>query len=282
MTPLAIGSQTNGSMIRPASFCGVVGYKPSRGSIPLTGVLALSGALDQIGIYGHTIEDVALVETVMGPEPGKLGVNPGPLMATAMSAPLVRPKLGFVRTPYWDHAEPETRSAFEKLVVALGADIEEAPLPEEFASTAGWLRTIMSAEMAHNMGHILDTHPGEMSKVLSDYLNEGRQVAATEYLAARTRQNQLREALAPTFGRFDALLTPAAVGEAIPFDQGSTGDPIFCTIWTFCGLPSVSLPLLKGPNGLPVGVQLVGAPNNDAQLLRTARWLTERLGVPLG
>ena len=282
MVPLSIGSQTNGSMIRPASFCGVVGYKPSYGSIPRTGVLALSGALDQMGIYGRSVEDVAFAETMMGPEPGKRGVNPGPLMTIASSQPTVRPKLAFVRTPYWDRAEPGTRAAFEELVASLGGDIEEMPLPEAFGETAAWLRTVMTAEMAHNLGHILDAHPGEMSKVLSDLIVEGRGVTAVDYLAARAMQSRLRKALAPAFARFDAMLTPAAMGEAIAFDLGSTGDPIFCTIWTFLGLPAVSLPLLKGPNGLPIGVQLVSAPSNDARLLCTARWLAGRSGVSLG
>lgn len=278
MVPLAIGTQTNGSVIRPASFCGVVGFKPSFGAIPRSGVLRLAPSLDQVGIFARSIEDVALAEVLMGPdgEDGDAMDNPGPLSTVALSEPPVRPELAFARTPFWDRAEPSTQAAFGELCEALGHQVEAIELPDVFARGVGWLEGIMAAEMARNLGHYVDRHPDQTSERFRQLVADGRAMKATDYLGARDMRQVLRDALGLVFDRFDAIMTLSAPGEA-PRGLESTGDPIFCSLWSFCGLPAVSLPLLTGPNGMPVGVQLVGAHGQDARLLRTARWLVRTL-----
>ena len=277
MVPFAVGSQTAGSVIRPASFCGVVGFKPSYGAVPRTGVLTAAPSLDHVGFFARSIEDVALAGEVMGPDGHDLDarVDPGPLLETALSAPPVTPDLALVKTPFWSRADEATQAGFEELLEVLGDHGTEAELPEVFARGAGWLATVMAAEMARNLGHYDERGDEQLSDRFRSLLTEGRAITAVDYLGARDMRGVLRDALDPLFERFDAIMTPAAPGEA-PADLGHTGDPIFCTLWTFCGLPAVSLPLLTGPNGLPVGVQLVGAYGQDARLLRTARWLVDQ------
>lgn len=278
MVPLAIGTQTNGSVIRPASFCGVVGYKPSFGAIPRTGILRLAPSLDQVGIFARSIEDAALVECLMGPDDVDPDItqSPGPLSATAASEPPVTPDLAFARTPFWDRADGETQLAFGELQEALGSQLETIELPEVFARGAGWLEAIMAAEMARNLGHYVDRAPDQVSDRFRQLIEDGRVMKAVDYQGARDMRQVLRDALKLVFERFDAIVTLSAPGEA-PQSLDTTGDPIFCSLWTFCGLPAISLPLLTGPNGMPVGVQLVGAPGQDARLLRTARWLVRTL-----
>lgn len=278
MVPLAVGSQTNGSVIRPASFCGAVGFKPGFGAIPRTGVLRLAPTLDQIGVFARTIEDAALAEVLMGPDGRDRDATetPGPLSATALAAPPVTPAFAFVKTPVWDRAEEGTKAAFTELTQALGEQADEADLPDAFSRAHGWHGVVMAAEMARNLGHYVDRTPDQCSAQLCEIVAQGRTIRAPDYLAARDMGAVLREALAPVFDRFDAILTPAAPGEA-PEGLETTGDPAFCTLWSYLGLPAISLPLMTGPAGMPIGVQLVGAPGQDARLLRTARWLVARL-----
>ena len=274
MVALALGSQTNGSVIRPASFCGIVGYKPSFGAIARTGVLTLAPSLDHVGVFARTIEDAALAEVLMGPDgvDGDARLNFGPLMATMTSTPPVTPSLALVKTPVWDRALPETHAAFAELAEALGEAADEVELPDEFAGATGWLGAVMAAEMSRNLGHYVDRGGDRVSARIAELVADGRKLPAPAYLAARDMRGVLRGGLDAIFGRFDALITPAATGEA-PEGLDSTGDPVFCSLWTFCGLPAISLPLLSGPKGLPLGVQLVGPHGDDARLLRTARWL---------
>lgn len=278
MVPLALGSQTNGSVIRPASFCGVVGYKPSFGAVPRTGVLTLAPSLDQVGVFARTIEDAALAELLLGPDGQDADAreSPGPLTATALDEPPVTPALAFVKTPFWERADEATQAAFSELSEALGEQADEVELPEVFARGAGWLRGVMAAEMARNLGHYVDRAPQETSETFRELIAEGRGMRAPDYLAARDMRQVLHDSLGPLFDRFDAIVTPAAPGEA-PSGLESTGDAIFCSLWTFCGLPAISLPLMTGPNGMPLGVQLVGRHGQDARLLRTARWLVRTL-----
>lgn len=274
MVPFAVGTQTNGSVIRPASFCGVVGYKPSYGSVPRTGVLKAAQSLDQVGFFARSVEDVALTAMVMGPdgEDRDCALNPGPLLETALSAPPVTPDIAMVHTPFSERLDPATTEGFGELIEVLGEHGTETALPELFGRGAGWLATIMASEMTRNLGHYAERDAGQVSDAFSALMDQGRSISAVDYLAARDMQPVLREALDPLFERFDAIITPAAPGEA-PADLTTTGDPIFCSLWSLCGLPAITLPLLTGPNNMPVGVQLVGAYGQDARLLRTARWL---------
>jgi Asp-tRNA(Asn)/Glu-tRNA(Gln) amidotransferase A subunit family amidase len=280
MAPLALGTQTNGSVIRPASFCGVVGFKPSRGLISRRGVLTQSPPLDQVGTFSRTVEDAALMTDVIAGyderDPATfLAAHPG-LLATAASRPPVKPSFVLVRSPVWERAEEEVRDGFAELAEALGDRIGEIELPEPFARAHEWHRAIMLADLAKNFARYYDRNPAGLSDRLRGMIEEGQKVRAVDYNRALDGMALLNAGLEKLFERFDAIVTPAAPGEA-PLGLESTGDPVFSTLWTYCGVPAVTLPLLTGSSGMPIGVQLVGRRFYDGRLLRTARWLTETL-----
>jgi len=281
MVPGAVGSQTNGSVIRPAAFCGVVGFKPTHGFIPRTGMLLLSRALDHVGVFARTVEDAALLAgTLVGFDEGDPDTRPiarPPLAAVAASEPPLAPRLAFVRSPVWEHAEPVTRAAFAELVATLGEAVAEVELGASFARAVEMHRMIMDVEMAHNLQRDYAKGGDRLSPELRELIERGRGHAAVDYAAAVAGIPSLNAMLDPVFDEFDAIVTPAAPGEA-PRGLESTGDPIFCTLWTYLGAPAVTLPLLQSPAGMPLGVQLVGRRYGDARLLRTARWLVETLG----
>jgi Asp-tRNA(Asn)/Glu-tRNA(Gln) amidotransferase A subunit family amidase len=281
MVPGAVGSQTNGSVIRPAAFCGVVGFKPTHGLIPRSGALLLSRTLDHVGVFARTVEDVALLaETLVGfdaEDPDTRPVARPPLSAVAASAPPLRPRLAYVRSTAWEHAEPVMREAFAELVGALGDSVTEVELGPNLARAIDMHRTIMEVEMAHNLRRDYEKAGDGLSAVLRRLIERGRGHAAVDYVDAVATIPALNAALDPVFDEFDAILTPAAPGEA-PKGLESTGNPIFCTTWTYLGTPAVTLPLLRSGAGMPLGVQLVARRDNDARLLRTARWLVGALG----
>jgi len=281
MVPLALGSQTNGSVIRPAAFCGVYGFKPTHGFIPRTGVLALSRTLDHIGVFARSIDDLALVaEELVGYDEGDPDTRPRariPFRELAAEEPPIAPMIGFLKTPHWDKVSPDAQEAFAELVQALGGQVEEIDLGPSAADAWDWHKTIMEAEMAANLDREWHTGRDKLSEQLRSLIERGRQVSAVDYQHALRGLVRAGESFDELFmERYDALLTPAALGSA-PKGLASTGDPVFCTLWTLCGLPAVSLPLLQDSGGLPIGVQLVGRRNFDARLLRTARWLSETL-----
>jgi Asp-tRNA(Asn)/Glu-tRNA(Gln) amidotransferase A subunit family amidase len=281
MVPVAIGSQTNGSIIRPASFCGVYGMKPSHGLVSRAGVLPLSRSLDHVGPFARSLDDIALMLDVMaGHDPDDPDTRPVAarnFRAIANEDFGLAPRLVFVRTPVWDRIDPDAREAFEELVAELGDDCVVHDLPDRYA--AGWIaqRTIMAAEMAHNLGSLADQGGDTISGQFQELMAEGRKVSATQYLAAIAEARHLREALEDQFRQeCTAIVTPATRGVA-PKGLDTTGDPAFCSLWSVLGLPAVSLPLMTGESGMPIGVQLVGAMGDDARLLRTAKWLVNRL-----
>ncbi len=278
MVPLALGSQTNGSVIRPAAFCGVFAVKPSHGLVSRAGVLALSRKLDHIGAFARSLADLALIlDVIAGHDPADPDTQPfaaPDFRAVAREQPPLPPRFAFVRTPVWDKAEPETKAAFEELTAALGPAVAPVELPAALAEAWEVHRTIMATEMAHNLSPIVAR--GEPSEVMRRLLAHGGSVRAVDYLAALAKAPRFAASLAEIFDAYDAILTPAAPGVA-PKGLAATGDPAFCTLWTLSGLPALSLPLLAGESGLPLGVQLVGAAGHDARLLRTAGALIETL-----
>ena len=284
MVPAALGSQTNGSVIRPAAFCGVVGYKPSYGFISRHGGLALSRSLDQVGLFARSVEDATLVaECLAGFDPADpdMTAGPPPELARAGRPAESPPRLAFVRTPVWENAEDDTRRAFARLLAALGPAVEEAALPPEFDGAVAAHLDIMDVDLAHNLRREYDTGRGRLSARLCQEIERGQQILAIDYARALDLAPRLNALLEPLFGRYDALLTPSAPGEA-PEGLGSTGKPIFCTIWTFCGTPAITLPILEGRTGLPIGAQLVGRRGDDGRLLGVASWLMERFaGAPV-
>ena len=278
MVPLAIGTQTNGSVIRPASFCGVYGFKPSHGLIPRTGVLVQSPPLDTVGVMAANLEDLALLaEPLMAFDAKDPASRPRarPNLLDALGeAPPVPPKLAFVRSPVWDQAEKDAKAGFAELVEALADQVEDVELPSAFQDAIELHRSVMEADLAKSFAREYERGRDRLSARLREMIERGQESRAVDYNRAVQRISALNAALAEVFGTYDAILTPAAPGEA-PQGLGSTGSPIFCTIWTFCGTPAVTLPLLTGASGLPIGVQLVGEKGDDARLLRTARWLIE-------
>ena len=281
MVPLAIGTQTNGSVIRPAAYCGVVGYKPSFGLISRHGVLKQSPPLDQIGVMARTVEDAALLaEQLIGYDEEDPATRPTPrppLRETAMQEPPVPPTLAFVKTQVWKQADAETHEAFAELVAHLGERVEEFKLPDGFKDAWKWQQTIMEADLAKNYEPEYSKGRDKLSETLRAQIERGRKVRAVDYNKALDQVPALNRALEQMFElRYEAILTPATTGTA-PRGLESTGSPAFCTLWTLCGLPAITLPLMQGEDGLPLGVQLVGPRGSDARLLRTARWLVAQV-----
>jgi Asp-tRNA(Asn)/Glu-tRNA(Gln) amidotransferase A subunit family amidase len=277
MVPLALGSQTGGSTIRPAAYCGVYGLKPTHGLVPRTGMFQLSRSLDHVGLFARTLDDLALLlEQLAGHDERDPDTHPRaavPYRDVAAEPPPVEPMFGLVKTSRWADVDADAREAFDELASALGDRVEEVELSVSAEVTAAWHQDIMDAEMACGLEREWTTGRERLSGWLRARLERGRQVRAFDYLSARRRVPELHASFAELFEqRYDALLTPAASGTA-PAGLESTGDPAFCTLWTLTGMPAVSLPIMRGGNGLPLGVQLVGPRDGDARLLRTARWL---------
>ena len=283
MVPLALGSQTNGSVIRPAAFCGVIGFKPTHGLISRHGILMLSRTLDHVGLFARSVEDIALLsEQIVGYDEGDPDTRPRarfPFVELASEEPPLPPMFAFVKTPYWERVDEDTKEGFAELIEQLGKQVEEIELLPSAIDAWQLHRTIMEAEMAANLEREWDKGRDRLSEQLRAQLERGRNVRAVDYQRALSRIAPIHESFVDLFEqRYDAILTPAALGTA-PAGLASTGDPVFCTLWTLCGMPAISLPLLQGANGLPLGVQLVGPRDGDARLLRTARWLAARVAA---
>ncbi len=278
--PLALGSQTNGSVVRPASFCGVVGLKPSRGMISRHGVLQTSETLDQIGGFARTLEDMALLTDVLtghDAADGATYARPKPDFSAGFreDAP-VDPSLAWLELPYYDRLMDDARSGFAELREALGDCVEEVAFPESLGDVIDHHQVIHEYEVRRNLAEAYDSAPDRISPQLMEKIENGAKHTDEQYAAALAAVADTGAYFAEFFTDYDAVLTPSASGEA-PEGLDWTGDPIFCTIWTFCGLPSLSLPLLRGEYGLPIGVQLVSNLEEDARLCRTARWLMEHI-----
>lgn len=280
MVPGAIGTQTGGSVIRPAAYCGVYGYKPSFGLISRHRVLQVSRSLDTIGTFARSLADVALLaEAMMGHDErdGDMIRMTVPAIAQAAGEyPPMPPRLAFARTAIWDRADEECREAFAELAGALPGKITDLDLGPTFAEAHDLLRLICDVETAANFAKEYDTGRDKLCPSVVEVMERGRRVSAIDYLRAKTRVGDLHAVLDEVFGEFDAIITPSAMGAAPPRDEG-TGSPMFAMPWTLMGTPALNLPLLANDKGLPIGVQLVGARLHDSRLMRTARWLLDEL-----
>jgi Asp-tRNA(Asn)/Glu-tRNA(Gln) amidotransferase A subunit family amidase len=276
MVPLALGTQTNGSVIRPAAFCGVFGLKPSKGLISRYGVLPLSPTFDTVGPFARSLDDIALITSVIaGYDPGDPDTRPfavANFRAVAVEKFPIEPRIAFVRTPVWDRADAQAREAFERLADSLGDACMRIDLPERYAEAWDVHRTVMLSEMAYRLGRVVDRGGDAISDVLRKLVQEGRAIDAVAYQQALDDAKAFANTLSEYLEDCNAILTPATTGVA-PKDLSATGNPVFCTLWTLSGLPSLSLPLLTGEDDLPLGAQLVGGPHDDARLMRTANWL---------
>src|SRR6056297_141930 len=274
MVPLAVGTQTGGSVIRPASYCGVTGFKPSFGAIPRTGVLMQSPTLDTVGVFARTPTDTALLsEVLMGHDAGDTATAPQPtpaLLNTAQSKPLVKPVFALVKPPGWAEADPQLHAAFDELAEALGEQVFEAPLPKAFEEAAEVRERINFAEMARYY-YRYSKQMDALGPRTQEALTKGNATLARDYLAALDWPDVLYAGLDEIFERCDAILCPAATGPA-PEGLEFTGSAIFNGLWTLTGVPAVTVPAFTAENGLPMGVQMVAARGQDARLLRTANW----------
>ncbi|WP_320178391.1 amidase [Roseovarius pacificus] len=285
MVPLALGTQTQGSVIRPAAFCGIYGFKPSRGRISRRGVRLICERFDTVGVFANDLADTALLAEVLMAyddlDPA-MRRRPRPKLAEAADAGMTRPpRIAFVRTPVWTKADPETRIAFDNLAARLSPPAQHAALSELFDSMHDWHATIMNVDAAVNLAAEYGRAKERMSDDLRNRIAWGMRCPAVDYSRAVAGANALGRQAARLFRKFDAVLTPAAPGVA-PLGLESTGSPIFCTLASHCGLPALSLPLLNGEDGLPLGVQIVGPRDGDAALFRVARWLLDQHIAPNG
>ena len=281
MVPLALGSQTAGSVIRPGAFCGDYAFKPTHGLIPRTGVLLLSRALDHIGLFARSLEDIALLaEELVGYDERDPDTQPRarmPFRAIAAEEPPIEPRFAFIKTPHWERVDADAKEAYGELVESLGEHVEEVELFPTARQAWEWQRTIMEAEMTANFEPLWREGGERLSERLRALIERGREMRALDYQRALRSLPAVIETFDELFTeRYDAIITPPALGTA-PKGLGATGDPVFCVLWTLLGMPALTLPLMRGANGLPLGVQLVGRRNYDARLLRSARWLEKKL-----
>jgi Asp-tRNA(Asn)/Glu-tRNA(Gln) amidotransferase A subunit family amidase len=280
--PLSVGTQTNGSVIRPASFCGVYGFKPSRGVISRTGILQTSVSLDQVGVFGRSLADVALLADVLA---GADARDPAsfpqarPRMAAGAAQPVpVTPDFVWLDLPFNDRLTPDCREGLEAVLEVLGKQVARLTPADQLSNLVAVQARIHEYEICQHLAETFDAHWDQISETLKPIVTRGRQISLAEYEDALAVKATAEAFFADFFTEFDAIIAPSAAGEAPVFGQG-TGDPIFCTLWTLAGLPSVTLPLLVGETGLPIGVQLIGAYEKDDRLLRTAAWLQETLAA---
>ncbi|MCS0496005.1 amidase [Ancylobacter sp. MQZ15Z-1] len=277
--PLAVGTQTGGSLIRPAAYCGAVGFKPSFGRIPRTGILAESPSLDTVGVIARSVPDAALLADVLfGHDPADRATSPAPaprLLESALSTAPLPPVFAFVRPPHWELAAPETRDALDEVAGLLGEQCFAVELPPAFDEAQAVHRRIYSAEMAKCLHAYERRGRDRLSDVLLEAMDAGKAIPARDYIAALDWPDVLYAGLAEIFTRCDVILTAAAPGPA-PLGLENTGDAVFNALWTMLGVPAITLPLLQA-DGLPMGVQLIGRRGDDGRLLRTARWLTDHL-----
>lgn len=280
MIPLALGTQTNGSVIRPASYCGVVGYKPTFGLISRHRVLRTSRNLDQVGLFARTLADAALMaETMIGFDARDVdtALRPHPdLLAKCGEEPPMPPRFAFVKGPAWKDCDAATHEAFGELVDALGDRIEEVEIGSVYDEVFAWQRIVMETDIAKNLGHYADRADSTMSDILRGLIERGRQVHAVDYSLGLDRMAMFAKGFDGLMQDFDAILTPAATGEA-PLGLGSTGNPACATLASFTGMPAITLPVLQGEAGMPLGVQLISRRHDDGRLFRNASWLVKHL-----
>ena len=282
MVPVATGTQTVGSIIRPASYCGIFGYKPTFGSISRAGVLPLCASLDHVGLFTRTVEDLELfAKAITNTHPRHPSIRTAQPADFDLRSPdeLDRPRIAFVRTPQWSELDATTRDRLKKAAAWLsenGADVDEVSLPDKFGGLVEAQNTILEVELSCALSYEFENHPDRLSDLLRSVIEQGRSVCMDKYFEARKLAAECRWESGVLFRDHDVLLAPSVRGEA-PEGLESTGDPLFCRMWTLLGLPCVSLPGIKGPNGLPLGAQIIGPMHKDGLALSVAGWASRRL-----
>ena len=276
MAPLSIGSQTNGSVIRPASYCGVVGYKPSYGLISRSGVLRQSDKLDHIGVFGKSVEDVALLAKTLIKkdlyDESTIHYSADEMLDICKRDPIFEPKFIFYKTKSWKKIDKVSQKSFEFLIKTFKKNIEVFDTPSYFDNIPQYHKIIHETDMANNFQAYYKKSNKKLSKEIIKAIERGLKYSAKEYAEAIDFMKQSYQSYKEVFEDYHGVLSPATTGVA---DKGlkSTGSPEFCTTWTYMGVPSISLPLLTGTNDLPLGVQLIGDKFDDLRFLGIANWL---------
>ena len=276
MAPLSIGTQTNGSVIRPASYCGVVGYKPSYGLISRSGVMRQSDKLDHIGVFGKTVEDVALFAKSLIKkdlyDPSTIHYAADEMLNVCKKGPIYDPKFIFYKTKNWKNIDKESQKSFDFFIKTFSKNIEVFDTPSYFDDIPKYHKIIHETDMANNFQGYYKKSKKFLSKEMVSAIERGLKYSAKEYAEAIDFMKRSYESYKEVFEDFHGVLTPSSSGVA-PKGLKSTGSPEFSTIWTYMGLPSISLPLLIGANNLPLGIQLVGDKLDDLRFLGVANWL---------
>ena len=276
MAPLTLGTQTKGSIIRPASYCGVVGYKPSFGLISRNGVLKQSSKLDHIGVFGKNVLDVALISKAIIKkdlyDKDTIHYSAENMIEECKKEPHFDPKFIFYKTKSWKKIDRESQKAFEFLIKKFKKNIEVFDEPSYFQDIHNYHQIIHETDMANSFQKFYKNSKKKLGKNLVEAIERGMKYSASQYTEAVDFMERSYRSYSEVFEDYHGVITPSSTGVA---DKGikSTGSPEFCTIWTYMGLPAISLPLLTGENNLPLGVQLVGDKLDDLRFLGTANWL---------
>ncbi|MDC3004289.1 amidase [Candidatus Pelagibacter sp.] len=279
MAPLSIGSQTGGSVIRPASYCGVVGYKPSYGLISRNGVLRTSNCLDHIGVFGKTVEDVALLAKVLIKkdqyDEATVHYSSEFMLEECLKGPLYDPKFIFYKTDSWKKIDKKSREAFEFFIKSFKKNIEVFDTPSYFKDIDKYHRIIHECDLANNFQMYYKKSKNKLSKEMQSAISKGMKYSAKEYLDAVDFMKRSYDSYKEVFEDYHGVLTPCSTGVA---DKGlkSTGSADFNRVWSYMHTPAISLPLLQGENNLPLGIQLIGDKYDDHRFLGIARWLEQK------
>ena len=276
MAPLSIGSQTGGSIIRPASYCGVVGYKPTYGLISRNGVLKTSEKLDHIGVFGRSVEDVALLSKVLikkdNFDSATVHYSAENMLAETKKGPLFEPKFIFYKTDYWKNIEKKSREAFEYFIKSFKKNIEVFDNPSYFKDIHKYHQIMYETDLANNFGLYYKKYKKKLSKPMQDAIVKGNKHSAKEYAEALDFMKRSYESYEEVFEDYHGVLSPASPGVA-PKSLKTTGSAEFNKVWSYLGTPCISLPLLQGDANMPLGVQLTGAKYDDHRFLGIANWL---------
>ena len=276
MAPASIGSQTGGSIIRPASYCGVVGYKPTYGLISRNGVLRTSYNLDQVGMFGRKVEDVAMLAKVLIKkdkyDPATIHYSTENILAETKKGPIFEPKFIFYKTDYWKIIDKKSREAFEYFIKSFKKNIEIFDTPSYFKDIHKYHQIIHETDLANNFSVYYKKYKKKLSKYMLDAISNGNKYTAKEYAEAIDFMKRSYESYEEVFEDYHGVLSPSSPGVA-PKGLKSTGTAEFNKVWSYLGTPCISLPLLEGENNLPLGVQLIGNKYDDHRFLGVAKWL---------
>jgi Asp-tRNA(Asn)/Glu-tRNA(Gln) amidotransferase A subunit family amidase len=276
MAPLSIGSQTGGSVIRPASYCGVVGYKPTYGLISRNGVLKTSDKLDHIGVFGRSVEDVALLAKVLikkdNYDTTTVHYSTEHMLDETKKGPLFDPKFIFYKTESWKLIEKKSREAFEYFIKSFKNNIEVFDTPSYFKDIHKYHQIIHETDLANNFALYYQKYKKKLSKFMQDAISKGNKHSAKEYAEAIDFMKRSYDSFQEVFEDYHGILSPSSPGVA-PKGLKSTGTAEFNKVWSYMGTPCISLPLLQGESNMPLGVQLIGAKFDDHRFLGVANWL---------